>query len=253
MEAATQTPEAGQAAPPPRLRERYEREVMPALTKKFGYTTPMSVPRLVKVSVNMGLGDSSSYDDAVRELETITGQHPNARRARKSIAAFKLREGMVVGTSVTLRKARMWEFVDRLISISIPRIRDFRGLNPRSFDGRGNYSMGIREQLIFPEIDYDSVKETRGLDIAIATSATTDEEGFELLLGLGFPFAQEGRPGGKSAEEVAAEEEEARKEEARQRAEAEQAALEQLKEENPEAYEKPEPTDEETSDDGEEE
>ncbi len=253
MEAATQTPEATQAAPPPRLRERYEREVMPALTKKFGYSTPMSVPGLVKVSVNMGLGDSGNYDDAVREIETITGQHPNARRARKSIAAFKLREGMVVGTSVTLRKARMWEFVDRLISISIPRIRDFRGLNPRSFDGRGNYSMGIREQLIFPEIDYDSVKETRGLDIAIATSATTDEEGFELLLGLGFPFAQEGRPGGKSAEEVAAEEEEHRKEEARQRAEAEQAALEQLKEENPEAYEKPEPTDEETSDDGEEE
>jgi hypothetical protein len=158
-----------------------------------------------------------------------------------------------VGTSVTLRKARMWEFVDRLISISIPRIRDFRGLNPRAFDGRGNYSMGIREQLIFPEIDYDSVKETRGLDIAIATSATTDEEGFELLLGLGFPFAQEGRPGGKSPEEIAAEEEEARKEEARQRAEAEQAALEQLKEENPEAYEKPEPEDDEASDDGEEE
>jgi len=140
---------------------------------------------------------------------------------------------------VTLRKARMWEFVDRLVSISIPRIRDFRGLNPRSFDGRGNYSLGVREQLIFPEINYDQAKETRGLDIAFATTAGTDEEGFELLLGLGFPFAQEGRPGGKSVEEIAAEEEEHRKEEARIRAEAEQAALEQLKEENPEAYEKP--------------
>ena len=160
---------------------------------------------------------------------------------------------MPVGASVTLRKARMWEFVDRLVSISIPRIRDFRGLNPRSFDGRGNYSIGVREQLIFPEIDYDQVKETRGLDIAFATTAQTDEEGFELLLGLGFPFAQEGRPGGKSPEEIAAEEEEHRKEEARMRAEAEQAALEQLKEENPEAYAKPEPEDEEDEDgDGEE-
>jgi large subunit ribosomal protein L5 len=255
MEAATQTPPdtQSQAAPPPRLREHYENQVLPDLTKKFGYSTRMSAPRLVKVTVNMGLGDSTALDDAVAELATITGQHPNPRRARKSIAAFKLREGMVVGTAVTLRKARMWEFVDRLVSISIPRIRDFRGLNPRAFDGRGNYSLGIREQLIFPEIDYDSVKETRGLDIAFATTAATDEEGFELLLGLGFPFAQEGRPGGKSPEEIAAEEEEHRKEEARKRAEAEQAALEQLKEENPEAYEKPEPTDEEASDDGEEE
>jgi len=133
----------------------------------------------------------------------------------------------------------MWEFTDRLVTIAIPRIRDFRGLNPRAFDGRGNYSMGIREQLIFPEIDYDSISETRGLDITFATSAATDEEGFELLLGLGFPFAQEGRPGGRSQEEVEAEEEEKRREEARQRAEAERAALEQLKEENPEAYEKP--------------
>ena len=147
---------------------------------------------------------------------------------------------MPVGVAVTLRKARMWEFTDRLVSIAIPRIRDFRGLNPRSFDGRGNYTLGIREQLIFPEIDYDSVKETRGLDITFATTAATDEEGFELLLGLGFPFAQEGRPGGKPLEEIEAEEEEHRKEEARLRAEAEQAALEQLKEENPEAYEKPE-------------
>jgi large subunit ribosomal protein L5 len=246
MEAATQTPEkttASQAAPPPRLREHYESEVLPALTKRFGYSTPMSVPRLVKVTVNMGVGEASRtgsvVDDASAELATISGQRPNVRRARKSIAAFKLREGMPVGVAVTLRRARMWEFTDRLITIAIPRIRDFRGLNPRSFDGRGNYSLGIREQLIFPEIDYDSISETRGLDITFATTAASDEEGFELLLGLGFPFAEEGRPGGRSVEEVEAEEEEHRKEEARARAEAERAALEQLKEENPEAYEKP--------------
>ena len=265
MEAATQTPESTTAAaPPPRLRDHYEQVVLPDLIKKFGYSTRMSAPRLVKVSVNMGIGEASRtgnvVDDAIAELSTITGQRPNLRRARKSIAAFKLREGMPVGVAVTLRKARMWEFVDRLVSISIPRIRDFRGLNPRSFDGRGNYSLGIREQLIFPEIDYDSVNETRGLDITFATTATNDEEGFELLLGLGFPFAQEGRPGGKPVEEIAAEEEEQRKEEARLRAEAEQAALEQLKEENPEAYEKPvsddaegEDADESGSNDGSEE
>ena len=157
------------------------------------------------------------------------------RRARKSIASFKIREGMPVGVAVTLRGARMWEFVDRLVSIAIPRIRDFRGLNPRSFDGRGNYSLGIREQLIFPEIDYDSIDEVRGLDVTITTSAASDEEAFELLLALGFPFSAEGRPGEVDHE---AEEEERRREEARQRAEAEQAALEQLKEENPEAYAK---------------
>ena len=255
MEAATQTPESpSQAAVPPRLRDRYNAEIAPALTKKFGYSSAMQIPRLVKVTVNMGTGQSPTLDDATQEIMTITGQRPNVRRARKSIAAFKLREGMPVGVAVTLRGARMWEFVDRLVSISIPRIRDFRGLNPRSFDGRGNYSMGVREQLIFPEINYDSVKETRGLDIAVSTTATNDVEGFELLLALGFPFAQDGRPGGASAEEEEAAAEEVRKEEARQRAEAEQAALEQLKEENPEAYEKPEPTDEdEASDDGEEE
>ena len=244
MEAATQTPESTTAAaPPPRLREHYEQKVVPELTKKFGYPTPMAVPRLVKVTVNMGIGEASRtgsvVDEAIAEISTITGQRPNLRRARKSIAAFKLREGMPVGVSATLRKARMWEFTDRLVSIAIPRIRDFRGLNPRSFDGRGNYTLGIREQLIFPEIDYDSISQTRGLDINFATTAATDEEGFELLLGLGFPFAQDGRPGGKSLEEIAAEEEEQRKEEARLRAEAEQAALEQLKEETPEAYEKP--------------
>jgi large subunit ribosomal protein L5 len=259
MEAATQTPPS-QAAPPPRLRDHYRQEVVPALTKRFGYSTPMSVPRLLKVTVNMGIGEASrtsnTLDDATEELAIITGQRPNVRRARKSIAAFKLRDGMPVGVSVTLRKARMWEFTDRLVSIAIPRIRDFRGLNPRSFDGRGNYNMGVREQLIFPEIDYDRISETRGLDIAFSTTAETDEEAFELLLGLGFPFAQEGRPGGKSPEEIEAEEEERRKEEARQRAEAEAAALEQLKEENPEAYEKPAADDEDAEgddSDGEEE
>ena len=255
MEAATETPESqSQAAPPPRLRERYNSEVLPALTSKFGYTTPMKAPRILKVTVNMGVGEASRVsgvmDDAVEELATITGQKPNIRRAKKSIAAFKIRDDMPVGCAVTLRGARMWEFIDRLISIATPRIRDFRGYNPRAFDGRGNFNLGIREQIIFPEIDYDTVKETRGLDIAFSTTADTDEEAFELLLGLGFPFAQEGRPGAASEEEEQAAEEEARKEEARARAEAEQAALEQLKEENPEAYAKPEPSEDEDSEDG---
>ena len=198
MEAATQTP--SQAAPPPRLRERYESDVLPALIEKFGYSTPMSAPRLAKVTVNMGIGEASRVsnviDDATGELATITGQRPSVRRARKSIAAFKLREGMPVGVAVTLRKARMWEFTDRLVTIAIPRIRDFRGLNPRSFDGRGNYSMGIREQIIFPEIDYDNIDQVRGLDVTITTSAETDAEAFTLLSALGMPFAREGRPQG---------------------------------------------------------
>jgi large subunit ribosomal protein L5 len=177
-------------------------------------------------------------DAAQEQLATIAGQAPSVRRARKSIAAFKLREGMPVGVSVTLRRARMWEFLDRLTSISIPRIRDFRGLNPRSFDGRGNYSMGVREQIIFPEIDYDAIDQVRGLDVTITTTAKTDEEAYTLLRELGMPFAREGAPG-QDLEAEAAAAEEARKEEARQRAEAEQAALEALKEENPEAYEKP--------------
>ena len=241
MEATTTTPETQQAAPPPRLRERYEAELVAALTTKFGYTSPMQVPRLEKVTLNMGVGDAKQstpiLEAATEQLATIAGQHPSVRRARKSVANFKLRDGMPVGVAVTLRGVRMWEFTDRLVSIAIPRIRDFRGLNPRSFDGRGNYSMGVREQLIFPEIDYDSIDEVRGLDVTITTSAATDEEGFELLLGLGFPFAQEGRPG--QVDTSAEEEEERRHEEARQRAEAEAAALEQLKEENPEAYAKP--------------
>jgi large subunit ribosomal protein L5 len=235
-----------QAAPPPRVRERYEQEVLPALIDKFGYSTPMQAPRLEKITLNMGLGEAKQnnkmLEAAQEQLATIAGQQPNVRRARKSIASFKVREGMPVGVSVTLRRARMWEFLDRLCSIAVPRIRDFRGLNPRSFDGRGNYSMGVREQLIFPEIDYDSIDEVRGLDVTITTSAGTDEEAFELLLGLGMPFAKEGRPGGRDDAEAAAEEEK-HKEEARQRAEAEQAALEQLKQENPEAYERPEEPD----------
>jgi large subunit ribosomal protein L5 len=241
---ATMAP-TSQAAPPPRLRDKYESDVLPALTKKFGYSTPMEAPRLLKVTLNMGLGtekqDARSFELAQNQLATIAGQMPNVRRARKSIASFKVREGMPVGVSVTLRRARMWEFLDRLTSIAVPRIRDFRGLNPRSFDGRGNYSMGVKEQLIFPEIDYDSVDVVRGLDVTITTSAKTDLEAFELLLGLGMPFAQEGRPGQEQREaQKAEEEEEQRKEEARLKAEVEQEALEQLKEENPEAYAKPE-------------
>ena len=195
----------------------------------------MQVPRLVKITVNMGVGDAKQstpvLEAAVEQLATITGQHPSIRRARRSIANFKLREGMPVGVAVTLRGARMWEFLDRLIAIAIPRIRDFRGLKANSFDGRGNYSMGVREQLIFPEIDYDSIDEVRGLDIAITTTAATDEEAFELLLGLGMPFSMEHRPG--VVEPEVDPEEERRHEEARLKAEAEQAALEQLKEETP--------------------
>jgi large subunit ribosomal protein L5 len=232
--------EAQQAAPPPRLRERYENEIAAALTSKFGYSSPMEVPRLLKITLNMGVGEAKqstpTLEAATEQLATIAGQQPSVRRARKSIASFKVREGMPVGVAVTLRGARMWEFLDRLISIAVPRIRDFRGLNPRSFDGRGNYSLGVREQLIFPEIDYDSIDEVRGLDVTITTTAATDEEAFELLLALGMPFAEEGRPG--AVDTAAEEEEERRLEEARLRAEAEQAALEQLKAENPEAYER---------------
>ncbi len=240
MEAATE--QAKQAAPPPRLRETYEQEVKPALTKRFAYSTPMAVPTLEKITLNMGLGEAKQntqmLEAATEQLATIAGQAPSVRRAKKSVANFKVREGMPVGLAVTLRRARMWEFLDRLNAIAIPRIRDFRGLNARSFDGRGNYSMGIREQIIFPEIDYDSIDEVRGLDVTITTTAKTDEEAFALLDGLGMPFGQDGRPGQADVEEE--EEEERRKEEARQRAEAEAAALEQLKEENPDAYAKPE-------------
>jgi len=227
----------------PRLKSRYQADIVGQLQKRCRYSNVMEVPRVEKVTLNMGVDeakqDSKMLDAAQEQLATIAGQKPNVRRARQSIAAFKLREEMPVGLSVTLRDARMWEFLDRLMSIAIPRIRDFRGLNPRSFDGRGNWSMGVREQIIFPEIDYDAIDQVRGLDITITTSAKTDEEGFALLLALGMPFQEEGRPG-QVDEAAEAEEEERRHEEARARAEAEQAALDQLKEENPEAYEKPE-------------
>jgi large subunit ribosomal protein L5 len=185
--------------PAARLKTRYDEEILPALTERFGYSTPMRAPRIVKVTVNMGVGDakqdSKMLDAASEQLATITGQRPNVRRARKSIAQFKVREGMPVGIAVTLRGARSYEFLDRLMSVAIPRIRDFRGLNPRSFDGRGNYSMGVREQIIFPEVDYDEVDQVRGLDITITTTAHSDDEAFALLEAFGMPFAREGRPG----------------------------------------------------------
>ena len=184
--------------PPARLKTRYKEEILPALTERFGYSTPMRVPRITKVTVNMGVGDakqdSKMLEAASEQLATITGQRPNVRRARKSIAQFKVREGMPVGVAVTLRGERSYEFLDRLMSVAIPRIRDFRGLNPRSFDGRGNYSMGVREQIIFPEVDYDEVDQVRGLDITITTTAQSDEEAFALLEAIGMPFSREGRP-----------------------------------------------------------
>jgi large subunit ribosomal protein L5 len=181
-----------------RLKDRYEQEIRPALMQRFGYTSPMQAPKVEKITLNMGVGDakqdSKVLEAASDQLATIAGQRPSVRRARKSIAAFKLREGMPVGVSVTLRGARAHEFLDRLMSIAIPRIRDFRGLSPRSFDGRGNYSMGVREQIIFPEIDYDAIDQIRGLDITITTSAKTDAEAFALLDALGMPFSRDQRP-----------------------------------------------------------
>jgi large subunit ribosomal protein L5 len=182
----------------PRLKTRYIDEIRPALVERFGYSTPMQAPRIDKVTVNMGVGeakqDTKMLDAAAEQLATITGQKPNIRRARKSIAQFKVREGMPVGVAVTLRGERSYEFLDRLMSIAIPRIRDFRGLNPRSFDGRGNYSLGVREQIIFPEVDYDEIDQVRGLDITITTTASSDEESFALLEAFGMPFARDGRP-----------------------------------------------------------
>ena len=178
-----------------RLKSRYEEEIRPALIERFGYTTPMQAPVIRKITLNMGVGDAKQdtkvLEAATEQLATIAGQRPSVRRARKSIAAFKLREGMPVGVSVTLRGERSYEFLDRLMSVAIPRIRDFRGMNPRSFDGRGNYSLGVREQIIFPEIDYDGIDQTRGLDITITTSARTDQEAFALLEAFGFPFARD--------------------------------------------------------------
>ena len=190
---ATQAPQTNA-----RLKQRYNEEIRPALIDRFGYSTPMQAPRLVKITLNMGVGDakqdSKILDAAAEQLGTIAGQKPNIRRARKSIAQFKVREDMPVGLAVTLRRERAYEFLDRLMSVAIPRIRDFRGLSPRAFDGRGNYNLGIREQIIFPEIDYDSVDQVRGLDVTITTSAKSDVEAFELLLAFGMPFSQEGNP-----------------------------------------------------------
>jgi large subunit ribosomal protein L5 len=178
----------------PRLKEAYERELRPRLQGELGLQSIMQVPRVSKITLNMGVGEAKTeakaLDSAVEQLTTIAGQRAQIRRARKSIAGFKVREGMPVGTKVTLRGARMYEFLDRLVSIALPRIRDFRGLDPQSFDGRGNYSIGIREQIIFPEIDYDSVDRVRGLDVTITTTAQTDAEALALLRGLGLPFAE---------------------------------------------------------------
>jgi large subunit ribosomal protein L5 len=181
----------------PRLKQLYERDLRPRLKDELGLTSVMQVPRVTKITLNMGVGDakteSKALDSALDELSTIAGQRAQMRRARKSIAAFKLREGMPIGAKVTLRSARMYEFLDRLVSIALPRIRDFRGLSPRSFDGRGNYSLGIREQIIFPEINYDDIQQVRGLDVAITTSAKTDDQALALLRELGMPFAADGR------------------------------------------------------------
>jgi large subunit ribosomal protein L5 len=181
----------------PRLKTRYEQELRAQLKDELGKSTVMQVPKITKITLNMGVGeaktDAKQLDAAMEELATIAGQRPQVRRARKSIASFKLREGMAVGARVTLRGDRMYEFLDRLVSIALPRIRDFRGLNPGSFDGRGNYSLGIREQIIFPEINYDDVAQIRGLDVTITTTAATDDEARALLRGLGLPFAGETR------------------------------------------------------------
>ncbi|HWC13951.1 MAG TPA: 50S ribosomal protein L5 [Actinomycetota bacterium] len=181
----------------PRLKERFRSEVVAQLKDELGLANVMQVPKPVKIVVNMGVGDASRdaklLDGAVKDLTTITGQKPAIRRARKSIATFKIREKMPIGAAVTLRGDRMWDFLDRLLSIVLPRIRDFRGLNPRSFDGSGNYSFGLTEQLVFPEIDYDDIDMTRGMDITIVTTARNDDEGRALLMALGFPLKQDDR------------------------------------------------------------
>lgn len=187
MTAATEVPQ-------PRLRERYRNEIAGELREQFGYPNPMQVPRLVKIVVNMGVGeaarDAKVIDGALRDLTTITGQKPQLRRAKKSIAQFKLRAGMPIGAKVTMRGARMWEFLDRLLSIALPRIRDFRGLDPKQFDGNGNYTFGLTEQVVFHEINQDKIDRTRGMDITVVTTAKNDDEGRALLRQLGFPFRE---------------------------------------------------------------
>jgi large subunit ribosomal protein L5 len=190
----TTTPDVQQARPLPRLKQRYRSEIVSSLTQQFGYSNPMQVPGVVKVVVNMGVGDaardSKLIEGAVRDLTAITGQKPVVTKARKSIAQFKLREGMPIGTHTTLRGDRMWEFLDRLVSVALPRIRDFRGLSPRQFDGKGNYTFGLNEQSMFHEIDQDRIDRVRGMDITVVTTATNDDEGRALLKGLGFPFKE---------------------------------------------------------------
>ncbi len=175
-----------------RLKEKYQKEITPALMSKFNYTSVMQVPKIEKIVINMGVGDAvqnaKALDNAVEELSMITGQKPVVTKAKKSIAGFRLREGMPIGAKVTLRGERMYEFFDKLVSVSLPRVRDFRGISKKAFDGRGNYTLGIKEQLIFPEIDYDKVNKVRGMDIVIVTTANTDEESRELLTGFGMPF-----------------------------------------------------------------
>ncbi|MBF5081701.1 50S ribosomal protein L5 [Quadrisphaera sp. INWT6] len=191
---STEGTTAGFARPQPRLKSRYAAEIAPALREQFKHDNVMQVPRLVKVVVNMGVGeaarDSKLIDGAVRDLSAITGQRPAVTKARKSIAQFKLREGMPIGAHVTLRGDRMWEFLDRLVSLALPRIRDFRGLSPKQFDGRGNYTFGLDEQSMFHEIDQDKIDRVRGMDITVVTTATTDDEGRALLRALGFPFRE---------------------------------------------------------------
>ena len=178
----------------PRLKDTYKKDIIPAMTKKFGYKNVMQVPKLEKVTINMGMGDAhlnaKSLDSALDDLATISGQKPVVTKARKSVANFKVREGMKVGAKVTLRGDRMYEFLDRLMNVALPRVRDFRGISSKSFDGRGNFAMGLKEQLVFPEINYDNVDKVRGMDIVVVTTANTDEEAFELLTQFGMPFAK---------------------------------------------------------------
>jgi large subunit ribosomal protein L5 len=194
MSIATDTSSDTAGAPPARMKARYREEIVAALTEQFGYANPMQVPGVVKVVVNMGVGeaarDAKLIDGAVRDLTQITGQKPSVIAAKVSVAQFKLREGMPIGAKVTLRGDRMWEFLDRLVTVALPRIRDFRGLSPRQFDGSGNYTFGLTEQVVFPEIDVDRIDRIRGMDITVVTSATSDDEGRALLRRLGFPFKE---------------------------------------------------------------
>jgi len=187
----------------PRMRSKYDAEIAAAMTEKFGYKNAMEVPKIEKITINMGVGEASQdkkkVTTAAAEMELIAGQKPVITKAKKSIAQFKLREGMPIGCKVTLRRERMYEFLDRLITIAMPRIRDFRGLNPKSFDGRGNYAMGRKEQIIFPEISYDQIEKVRGMDIIVTTTAKTDDEARELLRLFGFPFPQEAAEQAKAA------------------------------------------------------